>query len=401
MNRKKTLLCLLMISAAGAVLLWATTSPPGGSIIEFHEEGTSSSYIGNHQGYLLKQAQQFYLDEDAIQPVSGIGILLRESNYGEPSGDITLALYDNASGNVPGNIIEGSEASFTPVPGQWNYITYTDVDIVLGTGSENKYWIAAAVPEQSAENSAYCWLRSNAASTYPKGYRKTFNSGGTGEWSGSQTGRLTFRIYGEDANVNVSGASLSASQNDKGVMLQWNTYTETQTAGFNVYRSDVSAGNFSALNTEMIPAKGSGSAGAAYSFTDKNALSGTPYYYKIEELLNTGKSIFSDPVKIQTSSVMLPFSSGFSKNFPNPFNPGTTIPFTISGASLQQVKVELYNTLGQKVASLVNGSLTNGKYEVQWNGMTSADNDAPSGYYIARLTINNQVKDSLRICKIK
>ena len=69
------------------------------------------------------------------------------------------------------------------------------------------------------------------------------------------------------------------------------------------------------------------------------------------------------------------------QNYPNPFNPTTTIPFNIAKAGFTTLNV--YNTLGQKVATLINKNLQAGNYEAQFNG-----SDLASGVYVYELKIN-------------
>ncbi len=66
-------------------------------------------------------------------------------------------------------------------------------------------------------------------------------------------------------------------------------------------------------------------------------------------------------------------------NYPNPFNPSTTLQFTIG--SRQRVTLTIYDMLGRTTASLVNGELAAGTYAIQWNAST-----APSGVYYCRMT---------------
>lgn len=72
-------------------------------------------------------------------------------------------------------------------------------------------------------------------------------------------------------------------------------------------------------------------------------------------------------------------------NYPNPFNPTTTIRFDLAQAG--NVKLTVYNQLGQQVALLVHGSMQRGAYEVNWN----AEN-LPSGLYFARMEAGNIVQ---------
>lgn len=71
------------------------------------------------------------------------------------------------------------------------------------------------------------------------------------------------------------------------------------------------------------------------------------------------------------------------QNYPNPFNPETSIEFTVP----QNVNVSLvvYNTLGQKVRSLVNESRSAGTHTVKWDGRDNAGAKVASGLYIYTL----------------
>lgn len=71
-------------------------------------------------------------------------------------------------------------------------------------------------------------------------------------------------------------------------------------------------------------------------------------------------------------------------NYPNPFNPETTIAYSVPKAGLTSLKV--YNTKGQLVRSLVDGVREAGNHSVVWNGMDSSGNSVSSGLYFYRLT---------------
>jgi hypothetical protein len=67
------------------------------------------------------------------------------------------------------------------------------------------------------------------------------------------------------------------------------------------------------------------------------------------------------------------------QNFPNPFNPSTTINFDLPVTEL--VKFNIYNNLGQKVRSLTNREFTAGTNQVQWDGLDEFGKEAPAGVY--------------------
>jgi Ribonuclease G/E len=72
-----------------------------------------------------------------------------------------------------------------------------------------------------------------------------------------------------------------------------------------------------------------------------------------------------------------------AQNYPNPFNPTTTIKYRIVGKA-QHVVLTVYNTLGQKVATLVNKVQNAGGYSVSFKA-----GDLPTGIYFYRLRTKN------------
>jgi hypothetical protein len=69
-------------------------------------------------------------------------------------------------------------------------------------------------------------------------------------------------------------------------------------------------------------------------------------------------------------------------NYPNPFNPSTTINYEI--AKDASVKMEIYDAMGRKVRALVDGSKSAGYYSVVWNGRDDQGREVASGVYLYR-----------------
>jgi len=80
----------------------------------------------------------------------------------------------------------------------------------------------------------------------------------------------------------------------------------------------------------------------------------------------------------------------FMKNFPNPFNPDTTIQFELSEGG--KTELEIFNVKGQKVAKLIDAELAGGVHSVVWNGNDANGKRVSSGVYFYQIKCDNQVK---------
>ena len=80
---------------------------------------------------------------------------------------------------------------------------------------------------------------------------------------------------------------------------------------------------------------------------------------------------------------ILPNEYALFQNYPNPFNPSTQIAFDVPTSEFVMLRV--YNLLGQDVQTLINKSMTPGRYTVEWNGSDMLNNDVASGVYFYEL----------------
>ncbi len=92
-----------------------------------------------------------------------------------------------------------------------------------------------------------------------------------------------------------------------GVEVTWETASEVNTAGFNVYRSENGAEPMR-LNSRIIPAEGSPVAGASYSFVDRTARPFHRYVYTLEEIERDGtRNEYPQRVIVRAGPPALPF----------------------------------------------------------------------------------------------
>ena len=68
------------------------------------------------------------------------------------------------------------------------------------------------------------------------------------------------------------------------VLIEWQTETEMDIAGFHIYRSEAGVGTFERINQQLIPARGSAVAGDLYTFVDENVEAGTTYTYQLVDV---------------------------------------------------------------------------------------------------------------------
>lgn len=66
--------------------------------------------------------------------------------------------------------------------------------------------------------------------------------------------------------------------------IEWETETEIDTAGFNIYRSETADGEYVRINDQIIPSQSDAVSGAQYTFEDRNVERGKTYYYQLEDI---------------------------------------------------------------------------------------------------------------------
>ncbi|MCB2230185.1 T9SS type A sorting domain-containing protein [bacterium] len=138
---------------------------------------------------------------------------------------------------------------------------------------------------------------------------------------------------------------------------------------------------------------------------------GTPYptvNYQINGGYNAGDEIFPiwlGPLVVKDPSdandggdLEVPMNYSLAQNYPNPFNPTTTIGFALPMAG--DVRLDVFNLLGQKVKTLVNTEMLAGEHKVVWDGTTDAGTRVASGVYFYRLS-TDQFTDTKKMLMLK
>ena len=113
-------------------------------------------------------------------------------------------------------------------------------------------------------------------------------------------------------------------------------------------------------------------------------------------LYATDLKLMPEPTGIEDSEIV---SADYNlTNFPNPFNPSTTISFSLTAMDAKNAMLEIYNLKGQKIRQF---SIFNSKSSIIWDGTDQAGKPISSGVYLYQLKMNGIIVQSNKMLMIK
>lgn len=131
-----------------------------------------------------------------------------------------------------------------------------------------------------------------------------------------------------------------------------------------------------------------GNLDSAFVLNDKYSYIRGMHYYSFNNYkLAPRDTLDIGPLTGIEDDVAAPLSYSLSQNYPNPFNPSTTIRYTLAQSG--KFTLEVFNVLGQRVATLADQFQTAGVHQVTWNGRNDAGKPVGSGIYFYKLSGNN------------
>ena len=110
---------------------------------------------------------------------------------------------------------------------------------------------------------------------------------------------------------------------------------------------------------------------------------GTPYIRLTKTDARTSANSALKVEAVKGAGELAPTTYALAQNYPNPFNPTTTIAYAVPQAG--EVRLAVYNILGEEVALLVNEVQVPGFYQVQWDGRDANQRPVASGVYFCRM----------------
>ena len=169
------------------------------------------------------------------------------------------------------------------------------------------------------------------------------------------------------------------------IQIEWSTATETNNAGFNIYRAVSEDGERNQVNDKIISGSINSQSQNSYQYEDKNFEYDVTYYYWLADVSLDGVVKYHGPRVVEVSSA--PTAYSLDQNYPNPFNPSTTIKFGLKDDG--HVLLNIYNIRGQLVDQLMNTRKPAGSYSLEWDGRDRNGNILPSGTYLYSIRVND------------
>jgi photosystem II stability/assembly factor-like uncharacterized protein len=228
------------------------------------------------------------------------------------------------------------------------------------------------------------WTSQIDSGLYPHSLNDIYFINSTSGWAVGDNGLI---LHTTNGGVPVELTSFTATLLGNELILNWSTATETNNQGFEILRFAQNDSEWQMIG--FVPGFGTTTEPKSYSYTDSEVLTGE-YTYRLKHIDFDGSYEYSQEVEVEVAT---PFTFSLEQNYPNPFNPNTTIKYSIP--ELSNVKLLLFNLLGEEVTTLVNEEKNAGNYSVEFNASS-----IPSGIYFYQLKVGNYI-DTKKMISIK
>jgi hypothetical protein len=339
-------------------------------------------HVGVAQSVLIDSA--IILNSFAFDFTGRFDYVLNPDGFGH---EVTLTLNIR---NDTGVILQ-TEQVVVPASYEGGWITWSDINMNV---AENTTLIFSAYLIGAYDTCQYTTghkCDSNAGFLEGERYVKVGVSDADMElWTGWSVHPWdsNFWLQGTLVVVPVELTFFTATADGNDVTLHWQTATEENNFGFEIFRSVQKDNNWKQI--DFIEGNGTTTEKNDYSYIDENLPAGS-YLYKLVQIDFDGTRNETEIVSIEIDNQPTVYS--LSQNYPNPFNPTTTINYAISQS--REVRLSVFNSLGEKVKTLVNETKDPGVYEVEFSA-----NEFPSGIYFYKIQAGSFV-DTKKMILIK
>ncbi len=175
----------------------------------------------------------------------------------------------------------------------------------------------------------------------------------------------------------IPPSNLSYVVLESGIDLLWDApqYSEDlELLGYKIYRNGAL---YEELGADVL------------TYSDEEVYHQTNYTYFVTAMYDLGESEPSNIVEVIFMNIDLSEPLVVRGNYPNPFNPSTTIAFTINTES--EVSIDIFNQKGQRIRKLMQEHKGSGLHSAIWDGRDDRGRIVSSGVYFYRITSNNKI----------
>ncbi|MCB0276081.1 MAG: T9SS type A sorting domain-containing protein, partial [Calditrichaeota bacterium] len=203
----------------------------------------------------------------------------------------------------------------------------------------------------------------------------------------SNTSEFSQVIEVADGSLPVSLSGFSAQVSGGTVRLSWSTFSETNNAGFELWRKGEQESEYRLVGSYRVDSSleglGTSPVGRDYLFEDRTVVAGASYSYRLADVDYNGVVSFHPPLRVMVTEGGPAEGFRLYPNFPNPFNAGTVIQYEVPGGpeDTHALSLNIFNIRGQLVKTLVEDYQAPGSYQVEWKGRDQYGNPIGSGVY--------------------
>ena len=199
-----------------------------------------------------------------------------------------------------------------------------------------------------------------------------------------------------DLTIPVELASFMAAKDFNKVILNWETATETNNFGFEIERK---LKNQDWVKLGFIDGQGTTTESQSYQFIDDYSFLAYEgkILYRLKQIDYDGTYDYSKQVYVDVA--FIPEEFYVSQNYPNPFNPVTTIEYSLPSES--NVRLSIYNSVGQEIAKLVSSLQQQGTYKIVWDASRFASGVYFYSFEAEELNGQKSVREMKKIVLMK
>lgn len=277
----------------------------------------------------------------------------------------TGRLDTTGGGGIPASV------AFNWTPDTWNQVVVVvDLDATPPTA---QYWLGTSQSNFS-QIATWDWTQ-NGTKPAELHVNDLFGAAATDEM-------YVDDFYFDDempAIIPVELTSFTGNVNNLGqVVLNWETATELNNHGFEIERRTETS---EFRTVAFVEGYGTTTEPRSYNYTDVTAENGINYY-RLKQVDFDGSYSYSDVIELDVNG---PLTFDLAQNYPNPFNPSTSIKYSVPESG--NIRLSVFNIVGEEVAVLADGFTQAGFYEVSFNA-----SNLPSGVYVYKLQSANSVQ---------